>query len=160
MFVCLCTEIKSTQPSFPHVQQDQCKYWCCIDWKAICLSSCFGFFSHTSISKQTQTSPPRFLPRIGWTGSEQEVLWLQSSLERQRRSGIVRELDAILFGALARREARGRNPAASAAFYFSSFLLTAEQRNHLRQFCVRFNLHINIGMRENWGIRGLKQHRC
>lgn len=150
MFVCLCSEIKSTQPSFPHVQQDQCKYWCCIYWEAICLSSscCFCLFFSTSVSKQTQTSPPTFLPRVGWTGNEQEDLWLQSLLERQRRSGIVRELDVILFGALARREARGRNPAASAAFYFSSFLLAAKQRKHFRQFCVRFNLHINISMKK------------
>lgn len=146
MFVCFCTEIKSTQPSFPHVQQDQCKHWCCIYWEAICpSSSCFClFFFHTSISKQTQTSPPTFLPCVGWTGSEQEALWLQSSLERQRRSG----MDAILFGALARREARGRNPAASAAFYLCSFLLTAKHRNNIRQFCVRFNLHINNKMRK------------
>lgn len=132
MFVCSCTETKSTQPSFPHVQQDQCKYWCCIDREAICpSSSCFCLFFHTCISKHTQTT---FLLRVGWTGSEREAPWLQSSLERQRRSGIVRDLDAILFGALARREARGRNPAAPAAFHFSPFRLTAKQRHHLRQF--------------------------
>lgn len=140
MFVCSCTEIKSTEPSFPHIQQDGCKYWCCIYREAIWLMSCCCCFTGASINRDKHR-PRRFLPLAGPVASRR----LQCSSQPAGTAALLEH--RLRVGCHFVRRVSAEGSVWKQSHCFCSVSPPPRKRNILTQFWVRFNLNINIIVR-------------